>query len=417
MTDATGRRSPAVRPAGPADAGPAARLHAEQISEGFLSLLGPGFLRRALPADHPRRTDRSSSWPPTDGRVVGFVAGSADVGGLYRSFIRHDGLRAGLERRRPPAPELASGDRDAAPRRRATEPGAVAGPSCWPSPSTPTAQGTGVGGSLVDAFLDEVVRGGAGSAYVVVASENDGAIRLYQRAGFVDGGGVRAPCRRPVPPPAVGRNGPGAPRGDDAVTLPALAVVSFAIALVVTPVMILVARRTGIMDRPGALKSQTAPVPYLGGVGVFAGTAAGAAERPALGAHPPGRRPGPRRGRRPLRPLARRPPGRRGGGRHHGGRHRSRPLRRRGRRGAGGGRHRAADQRRQPHGRARHAGRGRVRRGRRGVRPAARRPGPTAGRGARRRTGRPSSSSTGPPPGSTWATAAPTCSAPPWPCS
>ncbi len=60
------------------------------------------------------------------------------------------------------------------------------------------------------------------------------------------------------------------------MSLPGLAAVAFAIALVVTPVMIVVARRTGILDRPGALKSQTAPVPYLGGVGVFAGTAAGA---------------------------------------------------------------------------------------------------------------------------------------------
>jgi UDP-GlcNAc:undecaprenyl-phosphate GlcNAc-1-phosphate transferase len=60
------------------------------------------------------------------------------------------------------------------------------------------------------------------------------------------------------------------------VTLPPLALVSFAIGLAVTPAMIVVARRTGIMDRPGALKSQATPVPYLGGVGVFAGTAAGA---------------------------------------------------------------------------------------------------------------------------------------------
>ena len=44
-----------------------------------------------------------------------------------------------------------------------------------------------------------------------------------------------------------------------------------------TPLVIVAAKRTGIVDRPGALKPQTDPVPYLGGVAVFAGTAVGAA--------------------------------------------------------------------------------------------------------------------------------------------
>jgi UDP-GlcNAc:undecaprenyl-phosphate GlcNAc-1-phosphate transferase len=56
-----------------------------------------------------------------------------------------------------------------------------------------------------------------------------------------------------------------------------LAVVSFVVTLVVTPVAMVVARRTGIMDRPGDLKSQTSAVPYLGGVAVFAGLVIGAA--------------------------------------------------------------------------------------------------------------------------------------------
>ncbi len=54
-----------------------------------------------------------------------------------------------------------------------------------------------------------------------------------------------------------------------------IALVAFAVALVVTPVAIVVARRTGVVDQPGALKPQTAPVPYLGGVAVFAGTLVG----------------------------------------------------------------------------------------------------------------------------------------------
>ena len=41
------------------------------------------------------------------------------------------------------------------------------------------------------------------------------------------------------------------------------------------PVCILVAHRWAIVDRPGALKSQESPVPYLGGVAVFAGVSVG----------------------------------------------------------------------------------------------------------------------------------------------
>ncbi len=54
-----------------------------------------------------------------------------------------------------------------------------------------------------------------------------------------------------------------------------IAVLSVAVALVITPVAIVVAQRTGITDRPGALKSQSVAVPYLGGVAVFCGTAVG----------------------------------------------------------------------------------------------------------------------------------------------
>ena len=50
---------------------------------------------------------------------------------------------------------------------------------------------------------------------------------------------------------------------------------AFAVTLALTPLAILVARRTGIMDRPGELKDQDRSVPYLGGVAVFAGLAVG----------------------------------------------------------------------------------------------------------------------------------------------
>jgi UDP-N-acetylmuramyl pentapeptide phosphotransferase/UDP-N-acetylglucosamine-1-phosphate transferase len=59
------------------------------------------------------------------------------------------------------------------------------------------------------------------------------------------------------------------------MTTPVIALVALAGSLAATPVLITVAGRTGWMDRPGDLKVQRAPVPYLGGVAVFVGTAVG----------------------------------------------------------------------------------------------------------------------------------------------
>jgi UDP-GlcNAc:undecaprenyl-phosphate/decaprenyl-phosphate GlcNAc-1-phosphate transferase len=53
--------------------------------------------------------------------------------------------------------------------------------------------------------------------------------------------------------------------------------VALASAIALTPVAIRVASKTGFVDRPGALKSQTAPVPLLGGAAVFLATLSGIA--------------------------------------------------------------------------------------------------------------------------------------------
>lgn len=67
------------------------------------------------------------------------------------------------------------------------------------------------------------------------------------------------------------------------MSLTLVGLVSFVAAVSVTPLAIAVARRTGTVDRPGELKPQSVPVPYLGGLGVFAGTAVGVSlSRPSL---------------------------------------------------------------------------------------------------------------------------------------
>jgi UDP-GlcNAc:undecaprenyl-phosphate GlcNAc-1-phosphate transferase len=50
-------------------------------------------------------------------------------------------------------------------------------------------------------------------------------------------------------------------------------IVAFVVALVATPLAMRVAVRAGIVDHPGPLKVQQAPVPYLGGLAVLAGMA------------------------------------------------------------------------------------------------------------------------------------------------
>lgn len=55
------------------------------------------------------------------------------------------------------------------------------------------------------------------------------------------------------------------------------------VTLVMTPVVAWVARRTGIVDRPGALKVQEVPVAYLGGVAVLTGLLAALLARPGAG--------------------------------------------------------------------------------------------------------------------------------------
>lgn len=52
-------------------------------------------------------------------------------------------------------------------------------------------------------------------------------------------------------------------------------VLAAVVALVATPVAAAVARRAGVVDRPGALKTHTQPVPYLGGVTVLFALAVG----------------------------------------------------------------------------------------------------------------------------------------------
>lgn len=170
-----------IRAATDADLDRVAALHASRISEGFLSSLGPAFLRRLY-----RRVLRSPDGfvivAVVDGRVAGFAAGIGDLGALYRRFVVHDGLVAGLaalgrlvrtvprviETLRYPA---ATGDLPDA------EILAVA--------VAAEAGGRGIGRGLVAAALDEFGARRVTTAKVVTTADNASALAMYQACGFV----------------------------------------------------------------------------------------------------------------------------------------------------------------------------------------------------------------------------------------
>ena len=68
-------------------------------------------------------------------------------------------------------------------------------------------------------------------------------------------------------------------------TLSAIAVfgVALTVSLLATPLLRRLALRTDFIDQPGAHKSHSTPVPYLGGLAIMAGTVAGSAFGHRLG--------------------------------------------------------------------------------------------------------------------------------------
>ena len=212
-----GRRPPtatAIRAGTAADADVTAALHASQIG-GFLSLLGPRFLTRL----YRRICTSPHSFliiAECDGQPAGFVAGSTDVPGLYKSFLWHDGLQAAagaagrvIRSWRRVLETLRHGASGGAGVGRGGELLAVA--------VDPGRQGRGVGRVLVASFLDEILRRGCDAAHVVVGADNAGAIALYQGAGFVTAErfelhpGSESVLMQWEQPPTGPTSGPGTP--------------------------------------------------------------------------------------------------------------------------------------------------------------------------------------------------------------
>jgi ribosomal protein S18 acetylase RimI-like enzyme len=160
----------------------AVALHQDRIAEGFLVQLGPQFLQRLY-----RRIVRSRQAfllvAERGTAATGFIAVACDTGRLYREFLLHDGVVAGL---------LAAPTVLRAPRRvwETLRYGTTDHPSNLPAAEilavavAPEAQGTGVGTALVRAAVVELRARGVTSAKVVTAPTNGAAITMYERGGF-----------------------------------------------------------------------------------------------------------------------------------------------------------------------------------------------------------------------------------------
>ncbi len=162
-----------------ADAAAAAALHAGQISEGFLSILGPRFLTKLY--RRVARTPGSFLLVVQDGtETVGFLAGSSDVSGLYRSFVLRDGVSAAVAC----AGRIFHSWRRVLETLRHGASGAADGAELLAVAVDPSVRGRGAGTLLVNGFLLELERRRQDAAHVVVAADNEIAITMYTRAGF-----------------------------------------------------------------------------------------------------------------------------------------------------------------------------------------------------------------------------------------
>lgn len=175
-----------VRVGTDADVDFAASLHASEISEGFLPTLGRPFLARLY--RRIVRSRRSFLLVADDAGVpVGFVAGSEDVGELYRAFLVRDGVPAALRA----FPRVLRSARRVVETLRYP-----AGGTDLPAAEllaiavAPDSRGRGIGRALVDGLTSELGRRRVDAVRVVVGADNAGAVHLYEACGFKRATGI-----------------------------------------------------------------------------------------------------------------------------------------------------------------------------------------------------------------------------------
>ena len=166
------------------DARRAAELHASGITEGFLSRLGPRFLTRLYRCI--ANDDRSFLLiaQGDDHATVGMIAGSENVGQLYRRFLRRDAVIAGLVA----APRLVrhAGSVLETLRYGGGDDTGLPDAELLAIAVDADARGHGTGRALVEALVEEFARRALSSSKVVVGASNESALRLYRACGYAD---------------------------------------------------------------------------------------------------------------------------------------------------------------------------------------------------------------------------------------
>jgi ribosomal protein S18 acetylase RimI-like enzyme len=171
-----------IRAASAVDAPAIAALHREGLPDAFLSSLGPGFLAvlyRALATD-PESVlvvaERGDA-------VVGFVAGVPSVGAFYRRFLLRHGVRAAAAA----APRVLRGGVVRRMRETATYPDGMSGlpdAELLSIAVADSARRSGVATELVARLFADLAARRVEEVRVVVAADNLGANRFYERVGF-----------------------------------------------------------------------------------------------------------------------------------------------------------------------------------------------------------------------------------------
>lgn len=185
-----GKEPLAIRRARRSDAAAIGRMHMENISTGFLSSLGLGFLTRVYKA--------MIAWPQAVVLVadagagpVGFVAGVADTGAFYKRFIVRSGVPAGLAAL--PSLMRSGGFRKAWETLRYSQGegvGAEVKAELVSMAVDPMFRGQGLSQKLGMEFLASPVIVKGGAVKVVVGASNTVAIGVYEKMGFKDGGTI-----------------------------------------------------------------------------------------------------------------------------------------------------------------------------------------------------------------------------------
>lgn len=170
-----------IRPASPEDAPAISQLHRRRIETGFLSSLGPGFLRLLYQA-LIHSTHGSVIVAESEDEVVGFIAGTADTNAFYREFLRRHVLGALL--RLVPALFRVSTWRRIWETLRYGGDGGEVSAELLSMAVAPGVSRSGLGQQLVRALLHWAEEEGMGEMKVVVGADNAAAITLYCKMGF-----------------------------------------------------------------------------------------------------------------------------------------------------------------------------------------------------------------------------------------